>query len=82
VSTKIFHTGCDVRFAETDASGIVYYNNYFVYFELGRVALFKELGLPYDRRVPIKEAYCDFKASACFGDSLSIYSHLAEPPEE
>jgi len=61
-----------VRYAETDASGIVYYANYFVYFELGRLAMFRELGLPYDWRLPIRDTACRYHGSARFDDELEI----------
>ena len=67
-----------VRYAETDASGIVYYNNYFIYFEVGRVEMFRELGLPYDQHLPIVEAHCRFHASACFEDLLEVQTFVEE----
>ena len=75
---KLFKTETRVRYAETDAAGIVYYNNFFVYFELGRIELFRELGLPYDRRVPIAETHAKFHASAAFDDPLEIHSCIDE----
>ena len=36
-----------VRYAETDQMGIVYYANYLVWFELGRVELLRSLGFAY-----------------------------------
>lgn len=75
---KIYRTRARVRYAETDAAGIVYYNNYFVYFELGRVELFRELGLAYDWRLPIAETACRFHASARFDDLLEIHSFVEE----
>ena len=36
-----------VRYAETDQMGIVYYANYLVWFEIGRVELLRSLGLAY-----------------------------------
>ena len=38
-----------VRYAETDQMGIVYYANYLVWFELGRVELLRSLGLAYSQ---------------------------------
>ena len=73
-----FTTRPRVRYAETDASGIVYYNSYLVYFEIGRVEMFRELGLPYDWRLPIAETYCKYKSSARFDDELEICSFVAE----
>jgi acyl-CoA thioester hydrolase len=75
---KTFKTRTRVRYAETDASGIVYYNNYFVYFEVGRVELFRQLGLPYDHRLPIVETHCRYHASARFDDELEIHTFLQE----
>ena len=66
------------RYAETDATSIVYYNNYFIYFEVGRVEMFRELGLPYDRHLPIAETYCRYHASAKFDDLLEIHTWLEE----
>ncbi len=75
---KTYTTRTRVRYAETDAAGIVYYNNFFVYFELGRVELFRELGLPYDWRLPIAETYCRYHASARFDDELEIRTSLKQ----
>jgi acyl-CoA thioester hydrolase len=78
VTPRIFKTRTRVRYAETDASGIVYYNNYFVYFELGRIEMFRELGLAYDWRLPIVETSCRFHASARFDDLLEIHTSVDE----
>ena len=75
---RIFKTRTRVRYAETDAAGIVYYNNFFVYFELGRVEMFRELGLAYDWRLPIAETACRFHASARFDEPLEIHSFVEE----
>ncbi|MFC2171847.1 acyl-CoA thioesterase [Acidobacteriota bacterium] len=75
---KVFKTRTRVRYAETDAAGIVYYNNFFVYFELGRIELFREIGLPYDYHLPIAETYSSFKSPAFFDDLLEIHSRIAE----
>jgi acyl-CoA thioester hydrolase len=75
---KIFKTRTRVRYAETDAAGIVYYNNFFVYFELGRIELFRELGLPYEWWIPIAETHASFHAPASFDDHIEIQSFVAE----
>lgn len=72
MASRVFTTRTRVRYAETDASAIVYYNNYFVYFELGRIEMFRALGLRYDRHLPIVETRCRFHASARFDDELEI----------
>jgi acyl-CoA thioester hydrolase len=78
MATKLFTTRTRVRYAETDASGIVYYASYLLYFELGRIEMFRELGLPYDARLPIVETLCRYRAPARFDDLLEIQSFVAE----
>jgi len=75
---RIFETSTRVRYAETDATAIVYYGNYFVFFELGRIEMFRELGLVYDRRLPIAETHCRYHASAAFDDPLRIETFVVE----
>ena len=36
-----------VRYAETDQMNVVYYANYYVWFEIGRVEVLRSLGLSY-----------------------------------
>src|SRR5208282_4675295 len=36
-----------VRYAETDQMGMVYYANYYIYFEIGRAEYIRALGFPY-----------------------------------
>ena len=75
---RLFTTRARARYAETDATGIVYYANYFIYFEVGRIAMFRELGLPYDRHLPIVDTYCRYHASARFDDELEIHSTVEQ----
>ncbi len=75
---KIFKTRIRARYAETDASGIVYYNSYLLYFEVGRVEMFRELGLSYDARLPIVETRIRYHAPARFDELLEIHSFVEE----
>jgi acyl-CoA thioester hydrolase len=75
---KVFSTRMRVRYADTDTSGIVYYASYFLYFETGRVEMFRELGLPYDLHLPIVETACRYRAPARFDDLLEVHSCVAE----
>ena len=68
-----------VRYAETDQMGIVYYANYLVWFELGRVDLLRSLGLAYSQLeqeheciLPVIEATCRYKAPARYDDEILI----------
>ena len=75
---KTFKTEVRVRYAETDAAEIVYYSNFFIYFEVGKMEMFRELALSYDRRLPMIEAHCDFKNAAKFDDMLEIHTTVPE----
>jgi len=75
---RVVESEIRVRYAETDAEGVVYYANYFVYMEVGRVNYFRALGI--DRRhfdrsdigLVIVEASCRYRAPARFDDLLVI----------
>jgi acyl-CoA thioester hydrolase len=68
-----------VRYAETDQMGIVYYANYLVWFEIGRVELLRSLGLAYSQLekdhqciLPVIEASCRYKSPARYDDQIVI----------
>ena len=68
-----------VRYAETDQMGVVYYSNFLVWFEIGRVELLRQLGFDYktmeiedDCFIPVVEANCRYKAPARYDDELII----------
>jgi acyl-CoA thioester hydrolase len=73
-----------VRYAETDQMGVVYYANYLVWFELGRVEVLRTAGLSYDRLekehgciLPVIDAHCRYRASARYDDEIAIESRPA-----
>jgi len=68
-----------VRYAETDQMGIVYYANYFVWFEIGRVELLRSLGLNYSQMevedqciLPVIDAKCRYRSPARYDDQILI----------
>jgi acyl-CoA thioester hydrolase len=68
-----------VRYAETDQMGVVYYANYLVWFELGRVEFLRSLGFDYKQMevedgciLPVVEATCRYKAPARYDDIILI----------
>lgn len=72
-----------VRYAETDQMGVAYHSNYFVWFEVGRVELCRQLGFEYkqmesedDSFIVVAEAYCRFKRPARFDDALTIRTRV------
>ena len=73
-----------VRYAETDHMGIVYYANYLVWFEIGRVEVLRALGLSYRKLeiedgciLPVVEANCRYRAPARYDDEILIESRPA-----
>jgi len=79
-----FHTEVRVRLPETDAMGIVFHGNYFIYLEVGRVDYLRNLGLAEGSR-PIKDfdnvvvsAHLDFKSPARLDDPLIVDVRVRE----
>ena len=73
-----------VRYAETDQMGIVYYANYLVWFEIGRVELLRSLGLAYSQLeidhqciLPVVEARCRYRSPARYDDQILIETRPA-----
>jgi acyl-CoA thioester hydrolase len=67
-----------VRYAETDQMGVVYYANYFVWFEVARADLLRSLGWTYREMeqagvsLPVIEATCEYRRPARYDDELEI----------
>ena len=67
-----------VRYAETDQMGIVYYANYFVWFEVGRTDWLRGSGWSYrDMEVdgfslPVIDARCTYHESARYDDMIEV----------
>jgi acyl-CoA thioester hydrolase len=67
-----------VRYAETDQMGVVYYANYFVWFEVARTDLLRSLGWTYREMeaegvlLPVIEAQCNYRRPARYDDDVEI----------
>jgi acyl-CoA thioester hydrolase len=67
-----------VRYAETDRMGVVYYANYFVWFEVGRTDLLRESGWSYREMevdgfaLPVIDASCAYRESAKYDDEIEV----------
>ena len=67
-----------MRYAETDKMGVVYYANYFVWFEVGRTDLLREAGWSYRDMetdgfaLPVIEAQCTYRESAKYDDDIEV----------
>ena len=73
-----------VRYAETDQMGVVYYANYMVWMEIGRVELLRSLGLAYSQLekeheciLPVVEASCRYRSPARYDDEILIETRPA-----
>src|ERR1700690_2066430 len=74
-----------VRYAETDQMGVVYYGNYFTWFEVGRVELCRQLGFEYKKMeeddgsfIVVASASCRYRRSARFDDLLTIRTRVID----
>jgi acyl-CoA thioester hydrolase len=74
-----------VRYAETDQMGVVYYANYLVWMEAGRVDLCKALGFNYRDMelhdgvfLAVAEASCRYRSPARFDDEVIVRTWVAE----
>ena len=72
-----------VRYAETDQMGVVYHSNHFIWFEVGRVDLLRQLGVTYKQMekddqlfIPLVDARCRYKAPALYDDELVVRTHI------
>ena len=73
-----------VRYAETDQMGIVYYANYFVWMELGRVEWCRAAGIRYRDMeehdgilLAVAEAQCRYVQPARYDDEVVVSTTVA-----
>jgi acyl-CoA thioester hydrolase len=83
--TEFSETIARVRYKDTDQMGVVYYGNYFTFFEIGRVEYMRERGLAYkqmeredDSYIVVTEAHCRYLRPARFDDLLRIRTRVSE----
>jgi len=73
-----------VRFGETDLQGVVYYANYLLFAEVGRMAYLRSLGVDYRRLLDdgldftIGEASVRYRAPLRFDDEFDIRVRVAD----
>ena len=67
-----------VRYAETDQMRVVYYANYFIWFEVGRTDLLRSAGWSYREMetdgytLPVIDAQCAYRESAKYDDEIEV----------
>lgn len=75
-----------VRYGETDPMKYVYYGNYAEYFEVGRVELFRSIGMPYDEIenqgiwLPVSEYKIKYFKPALYDQILEIHTYIKKIP--
>jgi len=72
-----------VRYAETDQMGVVYHANHFIWFEVGRVELLRQLGFSYRDMeaddgcfIAVVDARCRYKAPVRYDEEIIIQTEL------
>ncbi len=72
-----------VRYAETDQMGVVYHSNHFIWFEVGRVELLRQMGFSYrdmeredGRFIAVAEATCRYRAPAYYDEEILVRTRL------
>ena len=82
----ISETTVRVRYAETDRMGYVYYGNYTLYYEVGRVEALRQLGTSYKEMedngiiLPVYSCNIKYLKPALYDDLLIIKTSIKELP--
>jgi len=83
VTGRVSEVTVRVRYAETDQMGVVYHSNHFVWFEVGRVEFFRQLGFSYKDmeqqdgcHIAVVDARCRYKAPARYDDEVVVRTQL------
>ena len=77
-----------VIYADTDAGQVVYYSNYFRWFESGRRELLRSLKIDYLALIksgvitPVVEAHCNYFHPARYDDIVVIQTRISELKEK
>lgn len=76
-----------VRYAETDQMSYVYYGNYAMYYEVGRVEALRQLGFTYKKleeqgvMMPVLDLQCKFITPAKYDELLTVKVMIPELPK-
>ena len=88
-TVTVNETRIRVRYAETDQMGVVYHANHFIWFEVGRVQLLRQLGFSYkdmerddDCFIAVVDARCRYKAPIHYDDEVIVRTYLKHVREK
>lgn len=76
-----------VRYAETDQMSYVYYGNYAMYYEVGRVEALRQLGFEYKKleeqgvMLPVRSLECQYLLPAKYDELLTIRVCISQIPK-
>jgi len=83
VNLAVNETRLRVRYAETDQMGVVYHSNHFIWFEVGRVELLRQLGFSYRDMesqdncfIAVAEAKCRYRGPVRYDDEVLVRTRL------
>ena len=89
LNKTVNETRIRVRYAETDQMGVVYHANHFIWFEVGRVELLRQLGFSYkdmeredDCFIAVVDARCRYKAPVHYDDEVVVRTYLKHVREK
>jgi len=89
VTAAMNETRIRVRYAETDQMGVVYHSNHFIWFEVGRVELLRQLGFSYKEMeaedncfIAVADARCRYKAPVYYDDEVVVRTYLKQVREK
>ncbi|MDQ0268615.1 acyl-CoA thioesterase [Cytobacillus purgationiresistens] len=74
----------EVRYAETDQMGVVYHANYFIWMELGRTQIVKDLGFNYAKLEedgilsPVLDIQASYKKPLHYGEIAVVKTWIEE----
>ena len=80
----VVETSFPVRYAETDAMGVVHHATYLVYFEEGRSQYMRDIGSDYANieasgyQLPVTEVSVRYAGSLCYGERVKIRTWVDE----
>ena len=81
--SAVNETRLRVRYAETDQMGMAYHSNHFVWFEVGRVELMRQLVFSYKELeerdgcfIAVVDARCRYKAPVRYDEELIVRTRL------
>ena len=73
-----------VTYQDTDKMGVVYYANYYRWFEIGRTEYMRALGMSYKEveeqgiLIPVVESHCSYHSPAHYDEIVTVITKLRE----